>query len=99
MTFIDWSDREEMIGLLLEYVSDERNESAGDEERAGFLDNVAQELAVAGDTVSSVSTDQTIQMLRLIADSQPRAFAGDEVMTHLQACIEELERINLQGLR
>ena len=97
MSFIDWSDREEMVGLLVEYVADEKIEAAADQERARFLENLAEELGVVADKVSSASADQTIRMLRTISDSQPVEFIGDAVLTHLEACIEELVRIQSQG--
>ena len=93
MTFIDWSDAEEMLGLLVEYVSDERIASAGDVERSKFLDELTQELEVAADAASGASADDAIRRLRAIRDAQPKEFAGDEVLGHLAACIEELERI------
>ena len=98
MTFIDWSDREEMLGLLIEYVADERSESVGDPERTKFLEDLSQELGDVATTAASTPADQTIQMLRVISDSQPGEFAGDAVLTHLEACIEELERIRSQGV-
>jgi hypothetical protein len=96
MTFIDWSDREEMVGLLVEYVADEQSEAATDAERARFLKQLSAELRVVAKRVSSTSAHQTIRMLRVIADSQPSEFTGDPVLAHLEACIEELERIQSQ---
>jgi hypothetical protein len=97
MTLIDWSDRDEMLGLLVEYVADEKAESAGDEERTAFLGALARQLAAVAGHGSSAPVDQTIRMLRRIADSQPADFAGDDVLAHLQDCIEELERIRSQS--
>ena len=37
MTFIDWSNPDEMLGLLSEYVADERHEASGDPARESFL--------------------------------------------------------------
>jgi hypothetical protein len=97
MTFIDWSDREEMLGLLVEYVADEKIGAGADRERARFLENLAEELGVAADEVASVPAEQTIRRLRMISNSQPGEFSGDAVLAHLEACIEELERIQSQG--
>lgn len=97
MTFIDWSDREEMLGLLIEYVADEKIEAGPDHERIQFLENLAEELGVVTGNVSSAPADETIRMLRSISDSQAGEFTGDPVWTHLEACIEELERIRSQG--
>jgi len=92
MTFIDWSDSDEMLGLLSEYVADEWSASAGDVERAAFLSELAREIHAIIDR----PPEQTIQSLRSICDSQSADFAGDEVLTHVRDCIEELERIQSQ---
>ena len=44
MTFIDWSDSEEMIGLLIEYVADEKNGTLGDPKRQKFLSDLLMDL-------------------------------------------------------
>lgn len=93
MTFIDWSDPEGMIGLLSEYVADERSESADDRVRYAFLDGLFLELAELTDTVSARSIDESIDTLRAMSQSH-HDFAGDPVLVHLEACIEELERIS-----
>jgi hypothetical protein len=38
-----------------------------------------------------------IERLRVIYDSQSDDFDGDTVLTHVEACIEELERIAHSG--
>ena len=96
MTFINWSDAEEMLGLLVEYVSDERSNSTGDRARSKFLGDLSRQLEVAADDVTSRSADATIDTLRAILESQPGEFERDEVLVHVQACIEELERIRRQ---
>ena len=89
MAFIDWSDHEEMLGLLIEYAADEKADSIGDPERTRFLTELLRELR----GVESSSADEVLRMLRQIADSQPHEFIDDPVFTHLQDCIEELIRI------
>ena len=93
MTFIDWSDPEGMIGLLSEYVADERSDSADDGVRYAFLDGLFLELAELTDTVSERSIDESIDVLRAISQSHSD-FAGDPVLVHFQDCIEELQRIS-----
>lgn len=93
MTFIDWSDPEEMLGLLIEYVADERAETREDRERASFLDEVHAELTDLCDKVRAMSPDDVIDRLRAVHGSQIVAFPGDAVLAHVGHCIEELERI------
>jgi hypothetical protein len=93
MTFIDWSDADEMLGLLAEYVADERTNAFGDPERAQFLGDLARELEGLGDRASA---EEVIEKLQAIADSQPADFVHDDVLIHVRHCIEELERIQSQ---
>ena len=93
MTFIDWSDPEEMLGLLIEYVADERAETRQDRERASLLDEVYTELTDLSNNVRATSLDEVIDRLRAVHGSQIVAFPGDPVLAHLEHCIEELERI------
>ena len=92
MSLIDWSDPDEMLGLLLEYVADEAATSHDDPDRKHFLNQLSRELgACAG---HDFATPDLIELaLREIIDSQPREFASDAVMAHLEACIEEVHRI------
>lgn len=46
MTFINWSDSEEILALLTEFVEDERRESQCDGARETFLFDLLQELSV-----------------------------------------------------
>lgn len=92
MSLIDWSDPEEMLGLLVEYVADETVASRHDADRADFLHQLSRELgALAGQELESDRIHLTLQEIR---DSQPTEFANDPVMTHVEACIEELHRIH-----
>jgi hypothetical protein len=90
MTLIDWSDPDEMLGLLIDYVADEAIASR-DADRSHFLQQLSRELAAAAE--QGFETADRIELtLREIRDSQPREFAADEVMTHMDDCIEELRR-------
>lgn len=93
MTFIDWSDPEEMLGLLIEFVADERAETRQDRERTSFLAEVLAELADLSDSVRTMPPDELIGRLRAVHGSQIVAFPGDPVLAHVEHCIEELERI------
>jgi hypothetical protein len=95
MTFINWSDSEEMIGLLTEYVADERSASRPDGTREVFLAGLLQELTQLNEESATISTDRTIEMLRAIQDSVDPEFSEDPVLVHVEACIEELERIRM----
>jgi hypothetical protein len=91
MSLIDWSDPDEMLGLLVEYIADETVASHGDADRADFLNQLSRDLGAIARHVESV--DRIVQTLREIQDSQPREFASDPVMAHIEACIDELHRI------
>jgi hypothetical protein len=82
MTFIDWSDSEEMIGLLIEYVADERIESDG--ERQKFLSNLLADLQ---------SEQLDAARLQNIYDLIDPDFKNDDVVVHVHDCIEELKRL------
>jgi hypothetical protein len=92
MSLIDWSDPDEMLGLLIEYVADETVASHDDVDRADFLNQLLRELrSIAEQELESV--DQVELTLREILGSRSSEFASDPVMAHLEACIEELHRI------
>lgn len=95
MSLINWSDSEEMLGLLSDYVSDARGEAKAGSAREAFLAELAIELHELTERVIAMSSEETIARLREICDSQ-RDFADDPVLTHVAACIEELERIEIQ---
>lgn len=97
MTFINWSDTEEMVGLLTEYVADERRDAAGDRVREAFLSNLLRELTDLNERLATLSTSAAIQKLRSIQHSFGPEFAEDPVVAHLEACVEELDRIRNQG--
>ncbi len=92
MTLIDWSDPEAMLGLLIEYVDEEADSTRNDPERSGFLQQLSQDLLAAAEEDFDVP-EEIARSLQEIHDSQPREFAGDPVMVHVEACIEEITRI------
>lgn len=93
MSFIDWSDRDEMLGLLAEYVADERLGEQEDRERRSFLSALSKSLTAVASDAESLPTPEVIDRLREICDEQPAEFAADPALTHLEDCIQELERI------
>jgi hypothetical protein len=97
MTFINWADSEEMVGLLAEYVADERNDSQEDLERERFLAELSAELSELAGQFTALSAEEGIARLRAIHCSRTDDFVRDPVLTHVEACIEELERINGQS--
>lgn len=95
-TLIDWSDPDVMLGLLCEYVADERSDAQDDHERATFLAELSVELEGLAGRAPGMPADEVIGELRAIDAFQRDDFAHDPVLTHVAACIEELERIQSQ---
>jgi hypothetical protein len=93
MSLIDWSDPEEMLGLLAEFVADERLAERDDRRRAGFLDELSSALTALASEGEELSTRTMIDRLRDIYDGQPAEFSADPALVHLEDCIQELERI------
>ena len=97
MTFINWSDPEELLGLLNEYVADERNDSHGDSGRHAFLTSLLHELTKLERQFAEPSIDASIEQLRALFQATDEEFSSDPVMAHVEACIEELEGIRDRG--
>jgi hypothetical protein len=93
MPFIDWSDSEEMVGLLIEYISDEGNESHGDRKRNRFLSNLIAEITELEERFSKQFNAEAINQLQKIYNSIDSEFKEDPVTVHIRDCIEELERL------
>jgi hypothetical protein len=93
MSLINWSDPEEMLGLLAEYVADEQLAERRDRQRARFLKNLSSALTALASRASELSTRAAIDCLHTIYDSQPPDFGTDPALVHLDDCIHELERI------
>ena len=93
MPFIDWSDSEEMFGLLVEFVEDERSEAHDDPKRRRFLAKLVAALTTLQDRFSTLSPDQGIESLEEIQRSVEEEFENDAVVEHLADCVEELKRI------
>jgi hypothetical protein len=93
MTFIDWSDSEEMLGLLCEFVADARGESQYDRGRQSFLSELSDALAELNDVSSEIPLHEATARLREIRDATDPEFAADPAMGHVRDCIDELECI------
>lgn len=96
MAYIDWSDSEDMFGLLIDFVYDARSD-AGDAGRRGFLSGLITKLEILQERFDSLSGIEAVAGLRDIQDSIDAEFAEDPVVEHLSACADELERINAQS--
>jgi hypothetical protein len=96
MSFINWSDPEEMLGLLAEYMADECLAEQDDRLRAKFLNELSSALTALASLAEELSTEATIDRLRDLYDSQPGEFVTDPALAHLDDCIQELERIVAQ---
>ena len=94
MPYIDWSDPEEMFGLLVEFVADERSEAHDDPKRRRFLAKLLSDLTALQEQFGTLSPSEGIESLRSIHNSVEEEFENDAVVEHLGACVEELERIN-----
>lgn len=97
MTFIDWSDSEGMFGLLVEFVADETKECAADDERKQFLANLLRDLTSLEQQMAAMEATQVIDALKGVRDEIAGEFASDPVVDHIEACIEELERVHDDG--
>ena len=93
MSLIDWSDPENLLDMLLEFVTDAKTESHGKVRRQRFLDYLVANLTAAQQRVSSDDLLETITQLRRIYDSIDPEYQEDPVVDHIKACTEELERI------
>ena len=93
MSFIDWSDPEEMFGLLVEFVSDERNQETQDLARRAFLSQLLVNLSAHLEQFGSLPHVERMRLLRDVQQSIDLEFTGDPVVEHLIACGNELERI------
>lgn len=82
-----------MLGLLLDFVADERTDCEGDPERRRFLADLSAQLRGLEARLAETSASVAAQGLKDIYESVGPEFAGDPVMAHLQDCIEELARI------
>lgn len=94
MTFIDLSDAEGVLGLLVDLVADETSSSHGDPDRHRFLSDLLAQLQALEQSSPELAPRAVIRRLRDLRRSADPAFANDTVVVHIRDCIEELERID-----
>lgn len=92
MSFIDWSDPEALLSLLVEYVEDERGD-CHDDARRRRLDRLVAELSDLETRQHQLSDEECSGALRDMAAAIDAEFDGDPVARHLRDCADELERI------
>jgi hypothetical protein len=93
MTYIDWSDSEDMFGLLIDYIYDARSD-AEESGRRNFLSGLIKDLEVLQERFNELPGVVVVTRLRDIQNSIDTEFATDPVVEHLGACADELERVN-----
>ena len=92
MAFVDFSDPEDMFGLLIDYVTDARSEAA-DPARREFLSGLLGALEELQDEFAAMTPAQQSASLRELHRSLESGFAADPVAQHLEDCAAELERL------
>lgn len=92
MSFIDWSDSEAMLGLLVEWVVDERT-GAEDPARAEFLGRLSSDLSRLAEGHEDMTLDELIERMRVVHEAGVGESAGDPALGHLADCIEEMEKL------
>ena len=98
MGFIDWSDPEDMFGLLVDFVADALAEPPSDRDRRRFLRDLLSELQDLEQEQPELTLSTVIRRLKEIRESADREFDDDPVMIHVDDCIEELERVEDQSV-
>jgi hypothetical protein len=91
MPYLDLSDPEEIFGLLVDYVCEERQGSGAARRR--FLSSLLRQLLDLQDRFHVLSAAERVLAVRSISDSVNAEDRDDPVVSHLDACGEELERI------
>ena len=91
MSLIDWADPDEMLGLLVDYVTDEAQSAHRDRTRSRVLHALSAELNELADR--DLTNVERVAALREIRSLLPDEFTSDPVTSHVDDCIEELQRI------
>lgn len=94
MSFIDWANPEEMLGLLVEYVADEWN-GARNPARRAFLTELLAELSDLADRYDAMAPEERIAQMRAMHEERAQG-EPDPILAHLADCIEELERLRTE---
>ena len=93
VSYIDWSDGEEMFGLLVEFVEDELGEADDDPMRRRFLAKLDSDLMALQERITTMTPEESIDAFEEIQSSIEDEFENDPVVEHLGAFVEELRRI------
>ena len=91
---IDWTDAEDMFGLLLDYVADERND-ASDPERRQFLSTLLDSISELQERFPRLTAAERIETLRELRRSIDRDFEDDPVAQHFDDFVVELQRLDM----
>jgi hypothetical protein len=92
MAYIDWSDAENMFGLLVDFVHDARSDT-DDARRRSFLSRLIAGLEDLQERFDDLPGAAAGFRLREIESAVDEEFAQDPVVEHLRACADELDRI------
>jgi hypothetical protein len=93
MTFIDWSDTEEMLGLLAEFIREAKTDCRKDPEREKFLSKLLLDLGAFSGQLEMLTRKQGTDRLRGIYKAIDPEFSDDPVTNHVKDCLEEFERL------
>ncbi|PWT92369.1 MAG: hypothetical protein C5B54_03635 [Acidobacteria bacterium] len=91
MTFLDWSDTEEVLGLLEEYVRDAKQQCGNDVQRRRFLSQLLSRITKLSEDFPNKSSRKVVKGLRDIYDWIGEEYKSDPVTVHIQDCIQEFE--------
>jgi hypothetical protein len=92
MSFVDFSDAEDMLELLVEYVTDECS-AAQDPQRREFLCGLLESVTRLQEGSAAMSAPERIECLRDLRASVDPEFSSDPVVQHLEDCAAELVRL------
>jgi hypothetical protein len=96
MSFIDWSDCEGMLGLLVEFISDAKQECDNDAGRSRFLTALLRDVRVLSEQAATLFPENARNELQTIFDSIDQEFQEDPVAIHIKDCIEEFAGLRLE---
>jgi len=97
VTFIDFSDTEGMLGLLVDLVADETSDCHRDLDRHRFLTDLLAQLRAVEHRLPGLQLSAAIRSLKDLHHSIDPEYSGDTVVVHLGDCIAELERVDAGG--
>ena len=95
MSFVDWSDPEALLSLLVEHVEDERADA--DAARRRMLAQLLRQLGEMERDPGTTDAAQRCDTLRQLAAEVDTAFGDDPVVQHLRDCADEFERLAEAG--